>query len=317
MLNNPQNTKVVIQKGPIGHTLEDIEIKQDTEYSVIDNIAFINHLMNSDTNWDQIFHVSEKQGPKISKIQNFFETIKSPEKQKKTEKRERQQDFTNNYELETDFTDDLKDLKPQLETTDENIRLVEISKEKLNRFDKTDQTFLKKFDFSQADINDENLDKLLKILTKNKDVYSQHKYDVGKIKQKFHVKFLPNSTLTKQRPSKVPLHCQEKLENLLEQLCKTGIIREMGNDKEMGSEFINPIIILPKGNTVKLVIDARYLNSITDLSRYSWPLEPIGSLLTRLKGNFFTTSDLCSVYNQVPLTEETKELVSFVIGPKQ
>ena len=140
---------------------------------------------------------------------------------------------------------------------------------------------------------------------------------MGKINQKIHVKLLPNSTLTKQRPSKVPLNYQEKLENLLEQLCKTGIIREMGNDKEMGSEFINPIIILPKGNTVKLVIDARYLNSITDLSRYSWPLEPIGSLLTRLKGNFFTTSDLCSAYNQVPLTEETKQLVSFVNGPMQ
>ena len=91
----------------------------------------------------------------------------------------------------------------------------------------------------------------------------------------------------------------------------------MGNDNEMGSEFINPIIILSKGNAVKLVIDARYLNSITDLSRYSWPLEPIGSLLTRLKGNFFTNSDLCSAYNQVPLTEETKRLVNFVIGPKQ
>ena len=62
--------------------------------------------MNSDTNWDQIFHVSEKQGPKISKIQNFFAS-KTPEKQKKTEKRKRQQDFTNNYELETDFSDDL------------------------------------------------------------------------------------------------------------------------------------------------------------------------------------------------------------------
>ena len=103
----------------------------------------------------------------------------------------------------------------------------------------------------------------------------------------------------------------------MEQLCKTGIIREMSNDKEMGSEFINPIKILPKGNKVKLVVDARYLNSITDLSGHSWPLEPIGSLLTRLKGNFFTTSDLCLAFNQVPLTEETKELVIFVIGPQQ
>ena len=72
MLNNPQNTKVVIQKGPIGHTLEDIEIKQDTEYSVVDNVAFINHLMNSDTNWYQIFHVSEKQGIKFQKFKIFL-----------------------------------------------------------------------------------------------------------------------------------------------------------------------------------------------------------------------------------------------------
>ena len=86
----------------------------------------------------------------------------------------------------------------------------------------------------------------MKTLIKNKDVYSQYKYDVGKIKQKFHVKLLPNSTLAKQRPSTVPLHYQEKLENLLEQTCKSGIIREMGNDKQMGSEFINPIIILPR-----------------------------------------------------------------------
>ena len=96
---------------------------------------------------------------------------------------------------------------------------------------------------------------------------------------------------------------------LQEQLCKSCIIREMGNDKAIRSEFISPIINLPKGNTIKLVIDARYLNSITDLSRYSWPLETIGTLLTKLKGNYFTTSDLCFAYNQVPLTEEIKQFV--------
>ena len=115
-------------------------------------------------------------------------------------------------------------------------------------------------------MSDEKLLQLMKTLINNKDVYSQQNYDVGKIEKKFHVKLLPNSTLAKQKPSKVPLHYQEKLENLLELLCKSGIIREMGNDKEMGSEFSNPIIILPKGNTVKLVIDAGYLISITDLS---------------------------------------------------
>ena len=78
----------------------------------------------------------------------------------------------------------------------------------------------------------------MKTLTKNKDVYSEHKCNKRKFQQKFHVKLLQNSTLAKQRPSKVHLHYQEKLELLLEQLWKSGIIREMGNDKEMRSEII-------------------------------------------------------------------------------
>ena len=85
----------------------------------------------------------------------------------------------------------------------------------------------------------------------------------------------------------------------------------------MGPLFINPVIILPKGNIVKLIIDARYQNSILDLSKYLWPLEPIDSLLTSLNGKHFPSSDLCSAYNQVSLTEETQELTSIVIGSKQ
>ena len=65
------------------------------------------------------------------------------------------------------------------------------------------------------------------------------------------------------------------------------------------------------------MIDARYLNSITDLSKYSWPLEPVQTLLTRFDGVYHTTSDLASAYNQVPLSEDTKKLTSFVVVGKQ
>ena len=103
----------------------------------------------------------------------------------------------------------------------------------------------------------------------------------------------------------------------MDQLCRTSIIREMENDKEMGSEFINPITILQNGNTIKLVIDAHYLNSIIDLSRYSWPLKAIGSRLIKLKGNYFTTSDLCSANNQDPAPRrQNKELVLQLVQNK-
>ena len=95
--------------------------------------------------------------------------------------------------------------------------------------------------------------------------FSKFTYDVGKIKQEFHVKLKKDAELRKQRPSKVPLHYRDRLELLLNELQRAGIFRKMGSNVEMGSLFTNPIIILPKGDTVKLVIDAQYLNSITNL----------------------------------------------------
>jgi len=85
-------------------------------------------------------------------------------------------------------------------------------------------------------------------------------------------------------------------------------------ENEMGNEFINPIIILLKGDTIKIVLDARYLNSVTDLSSYYWPLEPLEMLLTRIKGKWFTTADMAYAYAQTPLTEATQRLCGFVTG---
>ena len=90
-----------------------------------------------------------------------------------------------------------------------------------------------------------------------------------------------------------------------------------GDDDELGSLFVNPIILLPKADYVKLVIDVRYLNSITDLVNYSWPLEPVQMIMTRINGKYFTASDLSCAYHQVPLSPETQKLTSFVIGGKQ
>jgi len=117
----------------------------------------------------------------------------------------------------------------------------------------------------------------------------------------------------------VLIHRRDKLRTLLENMEKAGIIAQMGNEKgdEMGTQFINPIIIITKGDTHKLVLDARYLNSITDLSSYHWPLESIDTLLTRIKGEYFTSSDMAFAYHQVPLIKETAKLCSFVVDDKQ
>ena len=90
----------------------------------------------------------------------------------------------------------------------------------------------------------------LRIFVGNNDVFSKFTHDVGKITQEFHVQLKKNAELRKQRPTKVPLHYKHRLEILLIELQRAGIIREMGNDVEMGSLFTNPIILL-EGDTVK------------------------------------------------------------------
>ena len=123
--------------------------------------------------------------------------------------------------------------------------------------------------------------------------------------------------LKRQRGNKVPLHLKDKLEKLLTQLKDADIIQEMGDDVEKGSLFVNPTILMPKNDYVKQVIDARYLNSITDLINYSWPLEPVQMIMTRVNGKFFSVSDLFCAYHQVLLSFETQKLTSFIIGGRQ
>ena len=93
-----------------------------------------------------------------------------------------------------------------------------------------------------------------------------------------------------------------------------------GSNGGMSLLFTTSIIILPKEITVQLVIDPRYLNSITNLSNYSLRIEPEQMLLIRPDMVYYTTSprsDLASTHNQVPLSEHTERLTGFINGGKQ
>ena len=115
----------------------------------------------------------------------------------------------------------------------------------------------------------------------------------------------------------MPVHLKDKLEKLLTQLKDANIIREMGDDDEMGSLLVKPIILMPKNDYVKLMIDARYLNSVTGLKNYSWPLEPVQMIMTRLNGKLSSVSDLSCAYHQVPHSYETQKLTKIIIGGRK
>ena len=66
-----------------------------------------------------------------------------------------------------------------------------------------------------------------------------------------------------------------------------------------------------------MVLNARYLNSITDTSKCSWTLEPLQVLPARINGSYFTSSNLSCAYHQFPLINEAQKLTSFNVEGRQ
>ena len=102
--------------------------------------------------------------------------------------------------------------------------------------------YLKKFDFKQSDLTDAEFRVLLKVLLDDEDVYSHHKYDIGRTKQKFYIPLKKDCEFKKQCPSKIPLHLREKLESFMDEPIQAGIIRKLNEHDDLNSWFVNPIL---------------------------------------------------------------------------
>ena len=139
------------------------------------------------------------------------------------------------------------------------------------------QQFLKKFNFEYSDLTDTEYVNLCNILINNQNCYAKHKNDVGKISTPFRIRIKDNCKLHTQRPSKVPIHYRDRLNKLLLELEKYNIIKQIGSTTDekntIGTTFLNPLIIIPEGDAIKVVLDARHLNSNTNQELESWPIE--------------------------------------------
>ena len=182
------------------------------------------------------------------------------------------------------------------------------------------QQFLNKVKLQYSDVTDDEYLQLCSILVKYRTCYATHKNDVGQIATPFRIRLKPNAKLQTQRPTKVPIHYREKLKTLLDEIEKHNNIRQIGStnsDKSIcGTTFLNPLIFIPKGDTIKVVLDARNLNSNTDQSFESWPIEPLAPQLARANKKFKSAIDLMYAYAHAPLDEETITLTSFSSGDK-
>ena len=188
----------------------------------------------------------------------------------------------------------------------------------ITHYTKEQQNFFTMFNFQYSQITQDEFDKLAKQLLKYSTVYATSKFDVGKIISSLHLPSKPDAVFRKQRASKVPIHLHNKVNRLLDILEQNEIISPVNKEEQpKGNTFINPVIILAKGESLKIVLDARCLNSLIDESKCNWPFEPIQVILTKINGKLFTTADMNSAYNQMPLDEQPRRLTQFNIGNQQ
>ena len=126
-------------------------------------------------------------------------------------------------EVATDFSNDAKTLckpnnteqLPRFRTTEQNHFIShEFVQEGLDTRPKDASKnyahyieYLKKFNFTQSDLTDDEFRVLLKVLLDDEDVYSHHKYDIGRTKQKFHIPLEKIANLKSNVPAKFPYIC--------------------------------------------------------------------------------------------------------------
>ena len=113
----------------------------------------------------------------------------------------------------------------------------------------------------------------------NQHCYAKNKNDVGKSSTPFRIRIKENYKLQTQRPSKVPITYRDRLNKLLTEFEKYNIIKQNGSSSDekhtIGTTFLNPLIIIPEGDSIKIVLDASHLNSNTNQELEFWPIEPL------------------------------------------
>ena len=129
----------------------------------------------------------------------------------------------------------------------------------------------------------QKLKQLAELLLKYTMVNATSKFDVAKVKSPLHQHLKLDAVFKKQRASKVPIHLHYKVNRLQDILEQCEIISPVHKEKQpTGYTFINPVIILAIRESSKIVLDARYLKSLVDESKPTWPIELIQVFLTKI-----------------------------------
>ena len=121
------------------------------------------------------------------------------------------------------------------------------------------------FNFEHTILTQTQFEKLAQFLIQFQKCYATSKFDGGKILKKLNLPLKATAIFKKQRASRIPLQLQDRVQHLFGILTHFDIIAPVNTDSiSTRNTSINPVIILKEGESLKIVLDARQLNTMID-----------------------------------------------------
>ena len=144
------------------------------------------------------------------------------------------------------------------------------------------------------------------LLRNYQSTFSKDEFDLGCTHLAEHQIDTGNTKPVKQPPRRIPLALQGKDKEAIEKMLKSGAIRKST------SPWASPIVLVrKKDGSVRLCTDYRTVNSFT--KKDAFPLPKIADCLDAVAGaKYFSTLDLTSGYNQIPVAKEDIPKTAFV-----
>jgi hypothetical protein len=136
------------------------------------------------------------------------------------------------------------------------------------------------------------------VLVDRRNAFSENEYDLGYTHLTEHVILTGDAKPVKQPPRRLPIAYEGEDRRAIDKLLKQGSIRPST------SPWASPIVLVrKKDGSVRPCVDYRRVNAVT--IKDAFPLPRAQDCIDALAGStLFSTLDITSAYNQVPLREE-------------
>ena len=169
-----------------------------------------------------------------------------------------------------------------------------------------DKTLLPEIEHLKGIISDKELDSLRAVLSRNADIFSRHKADIGRCNFVEHeIEIEEGSVPHWEGARRMTPHKSEACRKEIEMLMEYDMIETSKSPLACGV-----VLAKKKGGQLRFCCDFRYLNAVTIEDAY--PIPRIDESLSKLgDAKFFTTLDLGSAFWQVPLRKQDREKTGF------